>query len=178
MNNITLRSKNKLVISCLLLLLLLQLPITSAYAAADHDWIVKLRQSPGTKACVEGGWTHDGNPIDHPGGFYSLCCDGEERMLRIPKEDIATEPNDADYDIRIWWPDSDPLNPERHDGERINAPGSKTYTHSPISVTFEVSPAQPVGYNTTWLVLTVMCLILSGGYLILRQRRKLITKVK
>ena len=74
-------------------------------AEADSDWIVRLRQSPGTKAAVEGGWTRDGNPIDHPGGFYTLYCDGEEKTKQIPKNELAVEPNDADYDIRIWWPD-------------------------------------------------------------------------
>jgi hypothetical protein len=129
--------ERKVGIRCLILLLLLQFPAMLVYAEAEHDWIVRLRQSPGTKAAVTGGWTKDGERIDHPGGFYTLSCDGEEKTTRIPKENIATEPNDADYEIRIWWPDG---SFESHESEKIPAPGSKTYSHSPISVVFEVLP--------------------------------------
>jgi hypothetical protein len=147
--NTTLSKKSFLTIVCLFGILLLQFSIVLVYSPADHDWKVRLRQSPGTFACVEGGWTKHGEPIAHPGGFYTLCCDGTEKEKVIPKEDLATEPNDADYDIRIWWPGTPHSDPPDVNlpGERIDAPGSKKYTHESPSyeVVFEVSPTLAVG---------------------------------
>jgi hypothetical protein len=98
---------------------------------------------------VEGGWTKDGDPIDHPGGFYTLCCDGTEKEKVIPRDDLATEPNDADYDIRIWWPGTPHTDPPDVNlpGERIDAPGSKKYTHenSSYEVVFEAYPTSVGG---------------------------------
>lgn len=170
--------RRKTYILCLLLLMLSQFPTMLAYAEADHDWIVRLRQSPGTKAAVTGGWTIDGERIDHPGGFYTLSCDGEEKTTRIPKEDIATEPNDADYEIRIWWPDG---KFERYESEKIPAPGSKKYSHSPISVVFEVlpdttvapiPPPPPFSIFTLWGLIILIFLLAAFVVWILRRKKK------
>ena len=170
--------RKKAGIFCLLLLLLWQFSTMLVYAEAEHDWIVRLRQSPGTKAAVTGGWTIDGERIDHPGGFYTLSCDGEEKTTRIPKENIATEPNDADYEIRIWWPDG---SFESYESEKIPAPGSKTYSHSPISVVFEVlpdtaaaPPPPPVPSLTQWgLIVLVFLLAAFTVWILWRKRKKL-----
>ncbi len=141
------------------------------WAEADSDWIVRLRQSPGTRAAVQGGWTRDGNPIDHPGGFYTLYCDGEEKTVRIPKEDLAVEPNDADYDIRIWWPND--AN-EAHPFEKISAPGSKTYTHSSPSyeVVFEVFRAPSVPMVSQRGLIIMAGLLLTAGAVVIWRRLK------
>ncbi len=156
----------------LLGMFLLLHPTSAVFADADNDWVVKLTQSPGTRAAVQGGWTRDGVPITHPGGEYTLSCDGEEKSVRIPKSNLATEPNDADYDIRIWWP-GEP-DPEVHDFERIDAPGSKTYTHNnrAYEVTIEVYPAPPIpSVSQLGVIILVLLLLSAGMYVIFRRRR-------
>ena len=168
----------------LLGILVLIYPVSLVFSEASSDWIVTLRQSPGTRAAVEGGWTRDGEPISHPGGYYTLSCDGSEKSVRIPKRDLATEPNDADYDIRIWWPGQE--DPEVHNFERIDAPGSKTYTYNdgPYSqlyeVTFMVYQAPPIipSVSKLGMIILVLLLLGVGVFVILLRRRRMIASTR
>jgi hypothetical protein len=152
-----------------ILLLFAVMPFGSVYAGADHDWVVKLRQPQGTKAAIEGGWTRDGVPIGYPEGGYTLFCDGEEKSKVIPKGEIAEEPNDAEYCIRIWWPDG---TFEIHDSERIPPPGSKPYSHSPDSVQFKVFPITEVPTLFHWSLIIFAVLLAVLTVLVLLRRRR------
>lgn len=81
----------------------------------------------------------------------------------------AEKITDIHFEIDIVWPPGKGKDPETWADGGL---WPQTYSKDPDGAIVWIEPPRPIGYNIPWLIITVISLMLAGGYLILRFRKR------